>query len=134
MKWLCCSEAVASKRHLVRCQDDQTGEMVGYVVLDIERSKGGVDIMRLKDAFLPKADADVVATLVEFAKTMAAEQDVAAVVLWAVDEAMAALLSRVVRLKRRYGGYYLFRYVNDAAVVQHPDITPSPLDPDKGAL
>ena len=134
LAWLCFSEAVASKRRLVRCDDVQTGEMVGYVVWDIERSAGGVDIMRLKDAFLPEADADVVATLVEFAKAMAVEHDVAAVVFWAVNEEMEALLSRIVRLKRRYAGYYLFRYVNDAMGGQRQDITPSPIDPDKGAL
>lgn len=133
LEWLCFSEAVASKRHLLRCKDLQTNEMVGYVVWDLERSHGGVDIMRLKDAFLPNVNADVVGTLIEYVKTMASEHDVAAVVFWAATEEMGALLSRVIRLRRRYTGDYLFRYVNHVALAQ-PGITPCPLDPDNGAL
>lgn len=131
LNWLCFSDAVRDKRHLIQCIDTQTSELIGFFVFDVEKQERG-RLMRLIEAYVPHADEAIVGALLDFVGPFARSHRVAGTVLASADPRLDRLIAQRVRVRRRHPMVHLLRYVD--AGPDHGAYVPSALEPDRGTL
>lgn len=139
LRWLYFSKAVADKRHLVKCTDTRNDELVAYFVFDIECPEKDIKIMKMKDAYIPQFEEDIILSLIEFSMDFAKRHNVAASVFWSINQKMDEILKKRIKIKREHKRPYLYYFVNeedrlDSQGNEEHEFIPSPIDPDRGVI
>ncbi|MGM0771049.1 MAG: hypothetical protein ACQESU_05515, partial [Halobacteriota archaeon] len=138
LKWLYFSEAVAEKRHVIKCTDTRNNELVGYFVVDIEYPEKDIKIMQLKDAYIPKFKEGILLSLIAFSIDMNKRHNVAGTLFWSIDQEMDEIMKKRIRVKRKHKRTYMYHFVNQdnssGPQEEEDEFIPSPIDPDRGVL
>ncbi|MGM0771767.1 MAG: hypothetical protein ACQESU_09210 [Halobacteriota archaeon] len=139
LRWLYFSEAVAEKRHVIKCIDTRNNEMVAYFAFDIAYCENNIKTMQLKDAYIPQFEEDIILSLLSFSMDLGKRHDVDASVFWAIDQRMDEILRKHIIIKRKHKHAYLYKFINGHPGSQpqehkEHEFIPSPIDPDRGVL
>lgn len=139
LNWLYFAKSVADKRHVIACNLEETGELVGYAAFDTLCTDGdGGYLLQLKDVFVPEMSEQLLLLLLGHSFQLAKDTNADALSLWSANETMSLLLKKHIRTRRKVSKPYFYKYnrKNDDAGMIARDwmFVPSFIDPDGGLL
>jgi hypothetical protein len=139
LNWLYFADAVKEKRFVIKCTQKPDDRVVGYMVFDRDYHHDvEVKILKLKDAYIPRINEQIISSFIAFSLNLAKELNASALRLWAADQTMEKILKKKMKTKRKLiiPYYYKLDKILDLEIKQNKnhEFIPSTIDPNRGNL
>lgn len=139
LNWLYFSDSVSDKRLVIKCIEQKSNDLVGYVVFDIHfiHDRFG-KYLRLMDLYIPNINENIIMSLFSCLVKIANDQKISAILFWTQNEDMNKLMKKRMRIKKRLNFEYYYKFnikqVEDLIKIPSHEFIASPIDPDRGIV